>query len=364
MVIVCDCKYRSAITAIRGFKQCGEDIVAVTTDSCPKPPAFSSRYIKEKFVFSSDAETYKKQLLELCSKYPRPIIFPVGNFTLSLLSNNKDAFFEHADFCVSAPETLINLNDKKWVKSFAQSYGINVPKIYTDGDNISFPVVVKPYCGEKFSLKAEDRYRIVNNRDELKDALEYFKPFDTSPIIEEYINGDGVGLSFMLNENSEAIAAFSHRRLVEYPVTGGPSACLETFFSQSLITQAKDFIEKTGFSGLCMLEFKEQCGKFYLLEINPRVWGSFPAIGKASSSILSTYLDACQNISYGFDTDYRVGVKIKFLRGLVASVFSYLKKGNIKGAAASIGYLLNPCVKTALFSFKDPFPAIRDFFRR
>ena len=153
--------------------------------------------------------------MTLCKEYDNPIIFPSGNFTLNILSENIDIFRKYARFCVSAPDKLQQLNDKKWVKNAAEEFGLNVPKTYNiDTANI-FPLVVKPFCGEKFNLKASERYKIVYDKTQLIEAYNHFKKFDTNPIIEEYIEGQGTGVSVVLNNNSKPQTAFCHKRIIE-----------------------------------------------------------------------------------------------------------------------------------------------------
>ncbi len=363
MVIVCDCQYRSSITAIRTFAKLGKKVIAVTTEENKKPPSFSSRYIYKKIVFSAEKEIYKEQLLKLCMSLQTPIIFPCGNFTLNILSENVDDFKIHSHFLVAPPITLSHFNDKKWVKNEAIKNGINVPREYTNADKIDFPAVVKPFCGEKFNLKAANRYKIVNNKTELEQALEFFKPYDTNPIIEKYINGDGIGVS-VLAKQSNVITAFSHKRLTEFPVNGGPSSSLITIKDNDIINACKNFLQNTDFSGIAMFEFKKSNGKYYLLEINPRVWGSFPATEKASSDFLKRYVDTCFKSDNAFFGEYAVNKKIKFTRGLIGTCISSIKQRKIKKFFTSLSILLNPFIPDAIFSFSDPIPAIKDFFRR
>lgn len=364
MVIVCDCKYRSSITAIRGFSALGEEVFAVTTSDTPSPPAFKSLKITKKIVLSADREAYKKELFALCQAQDRPTIFATGVFTQSILSENPELFASVADFCVASAQTLSNLNDKMWVKQFAATCGLSVPEAFSDRQSVTFPAIVKPHCGEKFGLKPSERYRIVRNAKELEKALAFFSPYDTDPIIEEFVSGNGVGASFLLDKDSKARTAFLHRRLLEYPVDGGPSACLETFENSDLIHRARLFLEAAGFVGLGMVEFKEAQGKYYVLEVNPRVWGSFPATEKASSNLLKCYLEAARNQTQPFAPEYQPDCRVKFSRGVLAAVFSYLKRKRFADAGKAFCTFFNPFVKSALFSIKDPLPSVCDFFRR
>ena len=143
MVIVTDCMYRSAIAAIYTLHELHEEIIAVTVDTHPNPPAFKSKYIKERVVLPAKREEYTNSLVKLCLKYTKPVILPIGVFTLNILSENAAAFKSIADFAVSDKQTLDTINNKKLSKEFATAAGISVPQKTTD-----FPMVVKPFCGE------------------------------------------------------------------------------------------------------------------------------------------------------------------------------------------------------------------------
>ncbi len=364
MVIVCDCYYRSAITAIRLFHNSGEKVIAVTTESCPSPSSFHSFYPIEKIVLSSDKAAYTEELINLCRKYDMPILFSVGNFTLNVISENIDRFEKCSLFCVSEPNLLKSMNDKKWVKEQAIRCGISVPKQYSINGKIEFPVIVKPFCGEKFNIKASERYIKVNNTTELKKAYEHFKKFDDSPLIEEYISGYGAGVCVLLDKNSKILTAFCHKRIVEYPINGGPSSCLETFFDKDLIEKTAAFFENNGFTGIAMAEYKITPKGKYLLEINPRVWGSFPALAPAKSNYIEEYIKACKNLPHKFNADYVKNKKIKFMRGMIASFSESVKSKKYANAIRIFLYIINPLIPPALFSLKDPLPALYDFFRR
>lgn len=364
MVIVCDCQYRSAISAIRSFHALGEEIIAVTTDKYNNPPSFSSKYIKEKAVLSSSTEEYKLQLIDLCKKHDFPIIFPTGNFTLNILSDNTDEISKYARFCVASHDTLTLTNDKKQVKEMAHKSGLMAPRKYTLNNVSSFPVVVKPYCGEKFSLKACERYKIAYNESELVTAYEHFKKYDEEPIIEEFISGYGLGISVVLNNDSQVQTYFSHKRLIEYPITGGPSALLKTVYDEELIKKTCRFFEDINFKGIAMAEFKCNESGAYLLEINPRVWGSFPATSGAKSDFIASYVRACREEECFVTGEYKKNKKIKFTRGIAAATLSYFKHFKFLNGFRSLWELINPFTTDPIFSIKDPIPFFKELFRR
>ncbi len=358
VVIITDCMYRSSIPAIYSLRELGEEIIAVTTKKVPLPPAFHSRFIKEKHVLSDDKEAYRNELIELCKKHSRPTILPIGVFTLNIISENLALFNEVADFSVSNPAILERLNDKKASKQLALDCGILVP-MPTD----SLPAVVKPFCGEKFGLKASERYAIVKTKAELDEAIKRFACYGDAPLVEEYINGDGIGVSVVIGKDGIERSAFCHKRLAEYPSTGGPSSSLVTFKDDEIIAKAVNMLKKAGFVGIAMLEFKLHNGQYYFLEVNPRIWGSFGATYKASSDFIKGYLAGARGLEYSFSPRYNKK-KIKFVPNIFASVISYAKAKKIKMALLSFIDAINPFVADAIFSIKDPSPSIHDIFRK
>ena len=360
MVIITDCSYRSSIAAIYSLVRLNEEIIGVTTNKTPSPPAFHSKYLKKTYVLSSDKDKYKEELLKLCSSFDRPIILPIGVFTLDIISNNLDEFRSVCDFCISDSETLQIINDKSKSKEIAASAGINVPEIY-HGENVEFPAVVKPICGEKFGLKASERYKIVHNEKELYGAKSLFSFSDV--VIEKYVDGKGVGVSVIMN-NNKPYTAFCHKRLSEYPASGGPSSSLVTFYDNELIEKTIRLLQKAKFSGIAMVEYKEKEGEYYFLEVNPRIWGSFGATHKAKSDFIEAYINASRNNEYHFSPKYKIGKKVKFVPNVFASVISYVKEKKYQKAFKTSIDAINPFVQNAIFSIRDPLPSLLDIFRK
>ena len=232
-----------------------------------------------------------------------------------------------------------------------------------DESTINFPVVVKPLCGEKFGLKASERYKIAESSSELNDAINHYSKL--SPVIvEEYVKGDGIGVSIVLGKGGRVYSAFCHKRLSEYPFSGGPSTSLVTFKDNNLIERTVKLLKEAEFEGIAMAEYKEKDGEYYLLEVNPRIWGSFPATFKADSDFIKGYLGASRKENSSFSANYKINKKVKFLPNIFASVVSYAKNRLLKKAFLTLIDALNIFVPNAVFSISDPLPAILDIFRK
>ena len=69
---------------------------------------------------------------------------------------------------------------------------------------------------------------------------------------------------------------FMHHRIREYPVTGGASVCAESFSDVALKNEGMKLLDALKWEGVAMVEFKKDMkdGKYKLMEINPKLWGS------------------------------------------------------------------------------------------
>ena len=352
VVVITDAKYRSSVAAARTLARGGYTVVAAQTRADVKsaPPAFVSASVDETRWIDgsvSDAE-YPARLASLLREYDAPVVFPVGAATLNMLALKAERFAPLCRTLIAAPEILDALNDKETVHRRAEALGLPVPREY-DGVPEQYPVVLKPHCGERFGLKAADRYLIAENETEYRAALERYAPFDPHPIVQERVTGDGYGASLLLDRESRLIAAFCHRRVREYPLTGGPSTCCETIYDETKIAQAYALLKSFGFVGMAMVEFKGD----YILEVNPRVWGSFPLTDCAGSPFAAKYAAAALGEAQSYaPRDYEVGVRMRFLLNDAAATLSLLRHGRVREALGGVRDFFS--AREALHRADDP----------
>ena len=276
------------------------------------------------------------RLAAMLETYDHPVLFCVGAVTLNTVAAQRERFARIADFLIAPRPVLDALNDKETVHARAQSLGIPVPRQYDGVPPERYPVVIKPHCGEKFGLKAADRYAVADTPEAYAQILARMQRYDPSPIVQDKIAGPGIGVSLLLDRDGRMISALCHRRIREYPITGGPSTCCESFYDAALIDRAYRLLHSFGFTGMAMVEFKGDC----LLEVNPRVWGSFPMTEAAQSPLVAHYARAAagERVAYAAQ-DYRTGVRMRFLLNDTLAALHYLRAGRIGVLLRSIADL-------------------------
>ncbi|MCL2707830.1 MAG: hypothetical protein FWF03_01805, partial [Defluviitaleaceae bacterium] len=165
------------------------------------------------------------------------------------------------------------------------------------------------------------------------------------------------GVSAVLNKESEAVAVFCHRRVREYPVAGGPSCCAESVWEPGLIEQALALFKKIGLEGFAMAEFKGPVEKPYILEINPRVWGTYP-LARASGAYFSVkYAEAAAgNGARAAESSngcpYKNGVRMQFFANDLMHLLERRRLG-VKTEGSVLLDFISPRVAGGVFEISD-----------
>lgn len=360
VVIVTDVRYRTALAVIRPLRKAGFTVIAVQTavESPKKPAAFSSRYVSRRVTLDGSVkdEEYASRLLALCREYApeRPILFPIGADTLAVLSKHAAQFEAVCDFLVSPPEVLDAANDKRVVADTARHIGVPVPEEFdcTDGKlPPRYPVFLKPRCGEKLGLHAEQRYLSAENEEAFLEAYKKMSAYDPRPVVQERITGDGCGICLVMDKHHNPVCVMGHKRIREYPIKGGPSACCISYYDETLEQYAVRLLQALAFTGIAMVEFKGG----NVLEINPRIWGSFPLTEVSGSRFAEDYVRAAQGEVFPEpDRFFRRGRRMRFVLNDTLAWLSCLKAGRWRDVGSGVHDVFR--AKEALFRFTDQKP--------
>lgn len=367
--VVTDAHYRMSVALIRDLADAGVRVVACEKEGFRQPVGFCSRVVARRVQLPEQG--YLDALYALCREEmeksgEKPALLPVGAQTLALVSGAQARFLSVCGLCIPTPEQLSLFNDKSAVAAMAARLGVAVPQSYERAAEesadaffarVPLPCAVKPTCGEKFGLPASARYRIAHTREQMRAAYAHFSALThEAPVVQEYLTGAGLGCS-LLCRAGEIVCAIAHRRVREYPVSGGPSSCCEVIRPAPLLPLAEPLVRETGFTGLAMFEFKcDAAGTPRLLEINPRVWGTYP-LTRASGSNFSFCWFA---LSLGLALPaYRAPqpVKMAFYPSDFAAMLGYLKRGEARKCLSGLADWLSPKVKNGLAERSDPGPA-------
>jgi len=374
-VIVTDVRYRMSLPIIRALGREKLSVICAERTICDRKAAlgFYSKYSSENTLLTDAAEDvdgFIEDLKALCEKQTqRPVVIPVGIATLLAMCGRREEISAFADVALPSLESIELANDKSRLIPFADELGVPVPQttFIKDSESIeafsartAYPAVIKLPRGEMLGLAPDDRYKIVGSPEEFIACYKKFSSLDDNILVQQYIKGDGYGVSAVFDKNGEPLEIFCHHRLREYPATGGPSCFCESADMPELADYAVKLLKALGWTGVAMVEFKGNPDDgFYLMEINPRFWGSSGLAPNSGCNIpLALYRASRGETATPYSTfkpNYKVGHKMRFLLQDLLSFSAYIKKSSnkLRFALSFLAGLLNPMISDGVLDIRD-----------
>ncbi len=262
-VLVGEISSYKAIVLARYFKQNYKDVIVYTYGNEVFLDHIITKY--SDYFFYINPYFFESELKAIIRDYEIDYFFPVINNSLTKLLNKRNNFGTSLDYIGDVKAYSI-LNNKFSLHKLAISLNIKVPKIFQSLEAATVPSVFKPTnlssaLGVKYIFKEKDKLKIRYHN------IESF-------IIQDYIEGTGVGYSFYC-KNGIINNGYGHKRLAEYPITGGSSTYRTEYQNDEMHTIASVIVKELRYTGFAMFEFKlTKNNELYLIEVNPRIWGS------------------------------------------------------------------------------------------
>lgn len=379
--VVTDVHYRMALALIRDLAEAGVRVVVCERASFLRDPAapplgFYSRRAAQTVVLSDESPL--EDLYHLCQTLTErggaaPALLPVGAATAALLARPEERarFAPVAGLLLPEPAVLARLNDKAAAGVLATQTGIPVPRtrIYPkqpvpSSTELPFPWVVKPVFGEGLGLTAAQRYAIVSTLEDAQSALVRFTRDGGRAVIQEYLPGSGFGCSVVARQG-QVLASLCHRRIREYPVSGGPSSCCQAVAAPQLEAYVTRLVAATGYSGPAMFEFREDAhGNPRLLEVNPRIWGSFPLVRACGSPLARRWFSAAWQAGNPQLPEPQLPEpqlrlrRMRFLFSDLAAGLDYWRQGARRRGLGAFLDGLRPGIRDGVLDWKDPRPGL------
>ncbi|MCW3986027.1 MAG: ATP-grasp domain-containing protein [Candidatus Bathyarchaeota archaeon] len=296
-VLVTDASKREALAIIRSLGKKGIEVTAA--DSTCFNIGFLSRYCKHRVLYSPPEKSktkFVRSMLELVKRKRFDLLIPVTDFTVMPVSEHKEDFEKYVRVATPKYETILKAFDKALTMQIATEHNIPHPKTFIIEDKkcirkvaeeINYPAVIKPRMrvvwasDQAITLKvthrnyAYDEFDLVAKYSEIATMLEKLGASSYLPMVQEYVAGEGYGVEVLMH-NSEPRAMFMHRRIREYPISGGASTLRESITDEKLGNLGVKLLKAMRWNGVAMVEFKVDklnCEP-KLMEVNGRFWGS------------------------------------------------------------------------------------------
>ncbi len=312
-VLVSDAKQRKSLAVIRSLGKAG--FLVTPFDNELLAPGLWSRYSSKSFKIRKLDSALKAILRDKNkSKFAGAVYIPMEESDILELSKHEAEASSLLRFLIPDPRSLQITLSKFLTNEYANSLGIKVPWSAVFESPISLfdklTELREKRVLENFLIKPDrssgsrglvyfDDPKIVIDMKFLEEAWNTHGPL----VLQERVPSGGVsiGVSLLLDQNSNLKAISSHKRIHSYPVSGGPSTCRETYSSNSLEASSIRLMKSLNWKGVAMVEWLIHpiTNEPYLIEINPRFWGSLELAIRSGVDFPTIYVNLCLGIDDG-----------------------------------------------------------------
>jgi predicted ATP-grasp superfamily ATP-dependent carboligase len=277
-------------------------------------------------------------------------------------------------------EAYHRASDKVYVSQLAAEFGMAVPAgdratslehALALADELGWPVVVR---GVRSIVREGAQLRKVGTV-QAADPPGLARVWDRiasaeGALVQGVVHGHGEGL-FVLRWGGKTRAAFAHRRLREKPPWGGVSVLRESIpVDRERLRVTEAILDRVGFDGAAMAEFKVDGDRAWLIEINGRLWGSLQLAIDAGVDFPALLLSSLLGEDTGDPPRPRSGVRLRWLFGDLDHAIALARGGRDSegrsGIRAALSVLLRgtgPDSRLELWRRDDPRPFLFAFGR-
>jgi len=244
-------------------------------------------------------------------------VLPVTDATTRVVSQRKAAL-EATGATVGVPDwdRAKLAYDKALTFDIAEPLSVPTPATYAPerladvdrlADDIEYPVVVKsrskhvPDSAGQLHLHrvGDDSYAAgpTELRATYRDVMSKNDHLDAAPpIVQEYVPGKTT-TTVAVADDGELLAWFQERRLRTTPASGGNSTVIRGMRDRRMRDHAAAVLDALSWTGPAQVEFMQAPdGRYYLIEVNGRYWGSVPLA--VDSGVDGPWLPLCQLAGY------------------------------------------------------------------
>jgi predicted ATP-grasp superfamily ATP-dependent carboligase len=372
-VVVLGAEPRITIPVARSLSQLGVPVFVASVSAAD--PVLHSRAIAGFFRLPSPMDSPRDFLNALSAKVRSTgadMLIPTTDGALEAISRHYDELKSLLSLACPPPAIVDRVLNKETTLKIAIRLGIRVPLEYAVSSRtssevirqIAFPVIAKP---RQKSAAEAFKIRYFRSEPELVTALNNGVLDDA--MVQEYCAGEGVGVEMLIHQGN-CVAAFQHRRLSEFPHTGGVAvrAVAEPVAPQ-LADTSLELLRGLEWEGVAMVEFRHdrRTGMAALMEVNGRYWGTVSLPIQAGIDFPAYQWQLAHAEVPNVPSTYEVGMTWRWTAGQLRrwhGLFAHV----LKHPRALLELVpcvadLNPFTHDALWKLSDPTPAVLDLAR-
>lgn len=290
-VLVLDGETRAALAVVRSLGRAGLKIIVASESACSL--AGCSRFCDHNVQYHSpvdNVELFAENIINFILKENIGVLIPVTDVSTYAILKYRHLFTNRVSIPINSFKTYWAASNKIALMKTAAQLDIPFPStvfintccgqsLEQNLSELKFPTIIKPQASVQPYKKGirKTGVRFAKNRNELIRITSTDKSFSKPYMLQEMVNGEGIGI-FAFCSEGEILSAFSHRRIREKPPWGGVSVlCESTPADPIALESTKKLLKALNWNGIAMVEFKRDNARNnipVLMEINARFWGS------------------------------------------------------------------------------------------
>lgn len=286
-VLLPDCTLRKVFDVYNCLRRSGYSVILTSS----RPTAqYRLLYNQDIFPLRKDSFNHFSDDLRFiagATAYSQIVFVPTEEdtslFFLRFVTENQDGPFRYA---LPDAETFELTRNKATLSRLCTSLDISCPRELrlADLQERFVPALAKPFTGS-----GGEGHVYLNTPDDLK-ALD---TLDSHYLLQEQLpDPRGVEGAFFLFDRGNLLGYYGHRRLRTYPVRAGVTVYSQISFNEVIKTIGIRLLSELKWHGLAMIEFlfDPRTQQYKVIEVNPRLWGSFLLSEFAHTGFLANYV--------------------------------------------------------------------------
>jgi predicted ATP-grasp superfamily ATP-dependent carboligase len=277
-VLVTDGEFKHTLGIVRALADRGHEIHLCIHSS--RAPAAHSRAVRVIHRVPAEFAPFRDRLAAIAASLAPVSVVPVGSTSMQAAHELRDRWAPGVGCCLPAADAFETANDKRRTAALARSLGVDTPRerevASADEARRAWRELQPAMVLKSAREEGRKAVRYVRAESEVARAYDEVRAISGDSVLaQERVAGDGYGFC-ALYWRGRRMRSFMHRRVREWPPSGGASAAAESVPDCPPLERAGTrLLDALSWNGVAMVEFKgDPAGRLSLMEINAKFWGS------------------------------------------------------------------------------------------
>jgi carbamoylphosphate synthase large subunit len=361
-ILLCGDESTGTLAAVRGLRAAGHEVwLAVSRNDTY---AARSGAVAGVFRVTSpgvDLARHGRDLLEAARVLQPAVVLPGTEGSLRALTGREHEFDAGTVLATCSQESLDRATDKRLLAELARRAGLDpAPTIDLHRsdralERTTFPAMVKPL---QTVYEDNGKLSVVKGR-RVEDAEELRRVLDGAAgrlrLLQPYLEGTLGAVCGVVWRGELVCAVHQRSPRIWPPRSGNSSYALTVPPDLRLEAGAAELVRAIGWSGLFGVQFVFRGAQGYVIDFNPRVYGSLALAIAAGANLPALWVDCLLGREVG-DPGYRPGVRYRVEEDDFRALVSMFRQG--RAGEALRGLLPRRHTTHGIFRLSDPKPSV------